>query len=185
MYRRAVMLETALDLIGEEGSSAVAVRSVCRRAGLNDRYFYESFETRDQMLRTLYEEVAAEAFGAMATAIDETGADNPQAFARAAISAVLALASDDPRKGRLLAVESLMDPTYSGLSTPTAVAASQLISKSMPKGSSGAERAMSIVALTGALAALVAAWIQGTLKVSRTELLEKCVGVVRAFVSET
>jgi AcrR family transcriptional regulator len=52
--RRTALLEAALDLIGEAGAAAVTMRAVCRRAGLTDRYFYESFSDRDDLLDVLY-----------------------------------------------------------------------------------------------------------------------------------
>ncbi|WP_280503073.1 TetR/AcrR family transcriptional regulator, partial [Nocardia farcinica] len=61
--RRAALLEAALDLIGEAGAAGVTMRAVCRRANLTDRYFYESFSSRDELLDVLYRSVGEELLG--------------------------------------------------------------------------------------------------------------------------
>ena len=68
--RRMDLVEATLDLVGEGGSAAVSVRSVCRKAGLTDRYFYESFANRDELLVAVFTEVAEEAY-AQATRVIE------------------------------------------------------------------------------------------------------------------
>ena len=63
--RRALLVDAAYRLFGDEGESAVSVRSVCRECGLNTRYFYESFADVDDLLGAVYDRVSAElvAFG--------------------------------------------------------------------------------------------------------------------------
>ncbi|WP_019875926.1 TetR/AcrR family transcriptional regulator [Sporichthya polymorpha] len=48
--RRAALREAALELIAAGGTTAATVNSVCAAAGLNKRYFYESWATRDALL---------------------------------------------------------------------------------------------------------------------------------------
>lgn len=182
-FRRGALMTAALDMIGEEGSSAVSVRSLCRRVGLNDRYFYESFQGRDEFLRTLYEEVSADAFAAVTEAVGDVPADDHAGYARTALGAFIAWSVDDIRKGRLIAVDGLTDPAYAGLSFTTAVALGQIIARTVPKSDSSAERAISVVALTGSIGAVIGTWIQGGLKVSREQLLAHCVSaVIRASI---
>ncbi len=171
--RRAAFIDAALDLIGEQGSSAVTVRSLCRRTGLTDRYFYESFASREELLRTLYQEASAEAYARMIEAVDGADGSDPERFARAALESLVEMIVDDPRKGRLLTVEPLADSAYGDVTMSTAMSFTKLLGSKLPKGIAGTKRAMAVIALTGSLAALLSSWLQGNLKVSRDELVEQ------------
>ncbi len=91
------------------GCAAVTVRSVCRRARLTDRYFYESFAGRDELLLAAFERVADEARRALEEAV-AVSAPQPEVRARAAVAAFVALVLDAPHKGRLLLLEPFADP---------------------------------------------------------------------------
>jgi len=88
--RRTALLTAALDLIGEQGGAGVTVRSVCRRAGLTDRYFYENFAGRDELLAGLFLQVADELQESLKTSMAAAG-DDQEAQARAAIDAFVAI----------------------------------------------------------------------------------------------
>ncbi|QXQ14417.1 TetR/AcrR family transcriptional regulator [Skermania piniformis] len=180
--RRATFIAAALELIGEHGSSAVTVRSLCRRTGLTDRYFYESFDSREELLRALYRQTAEEAHTRMAEAVAATEPDNPEEFARAALETFVQLVVDDPRKGRLLTVEPLADSAYGDVAMETASAFSKLLSSRLPRAGSGTRRAVAVIALTGSLAALLSSWLQGNLTITRDELVNQATEfVVQTF----
>jgi AcrR family transcriptional regulator len=48
--RRRQLLDAALQLLDGEGFAAVTARRVCKEAGLNNRYFYESFTDIEALL---------------------------------------------------------------------------------------------------------------------------------------
>lgn len=52
--RRARFLAAGLELIGTLGYRAMTLRMLCQKAGLNDRYFYESFDNLEDFLSKLY-----------------------------------------------------------------------------------------------------------------------------------
>ena len=54
LRRREQFLDAGLELIGREGYRAASVRALCRQAKLTDRYFYESFETVEDVLIGVY-----------------------------------------------------------------------------------------------------------------------------------
>ena len=62
------LIETALDCLHADGLAGVSVRSVCARARLTPRYFYESFADLDELLvaavDAVTDEVAAQAVAA-------------------------------------------------------------------------------------------------------------------------
>ncbi|MCG3751908.1 TetR/AcrR family transcriptional regulator [Amycolatopsis sp. Poz14] len=58
--RRAALLLAGRELWCESGWASVTMRGVCTRAGLTDRYFYESFTGRDALLVAVAESVRDE-----------------------------------------------------------------------------------------------------------------------------
>ncbi|WP_028846750.1 TetR/AcrR family transcriptional regulator [Thermocrispum agreste] len=181
--RRAALLDAALDLLGEHGGAGVTVRSVCRRAGLTDRYFYENFAGRDELLSALFLQVAEELQQAMEATTPVAGSSREEQ-ARAAVDALVSVCLDDPRKGRLLLVEPLSDPALSGVSIGVAPTFTRLVRRQLPPGASKNESVLTSVALTGAVATLFFGWLSGTLPVSREELIDKCVRTVLLFWGE-
>lgn len=109
--RRQLLVRAAFELFGENGESAVTVRSVCRQAELNNRYFYENFSGTDELLGEVYDFVVAD----LVRALTEAMADLPddRARLRAGISTVLGFSSDDPGRGKILFTEARTNPVLS------------------------------------------------------------------------
>ena len=85
----------------EAGDEAVTVRATIREAGLNPRYFYESFESIDQLLGALFDQQSDE----LQTRLEATlaaVADDPTATLRTGIETVLRFLTEDPRRARIL-----------------------------------------------------------------------------------
>jgi AcrR family transcriptional regulator len=57
---RLAMLDAALEIIGTQRFAALTVSGLCRMTGLNDRYFNESFDSRDAIFSTLIDQTVAE-----------------------------------------------------------------------------------------------------------------------------
>jgi AcrR family transcriptional regulator len=53
--RRERLLDAGLELFGTDGFAAVTIEALCAEAGLNPRYFYEQFATREELLGAVYE----------------------------------------------------------------------------------------------------------------------------------
>jgi AcrR family transcriptional regulator len=111
--RRNALIEAGLDIIGEKGWPALSLKGVCERAGLTERYFYESFAKLDAFRAALVDQVADETAAAIVNAIDSSGTD-PRAALRAIVNAVWQLLLEDPRRGRVAAMEGIGDPTLLG-----------------------------------------------------------------------
>ncbi|GHF50997.1 AcrR family transcriptional regulator [Amycolatopsis bartoniae] len=172
--RRDRLLAAALDLLGTDGSAAVSVRAVCRRAKLTERYFYESFADREQLVVALYEQVAAELRQALVDAVPDNRAD-PVARAEAAVHAFFELAVDDPRKGRVLLLAPVSDPALSARGVALLPAFAALVREQLPERMAADEREMTALGLVGALANLFTGHLAGTLTASRERLIAHCV----------
>lgn len=99
--RRKLLIRAGFELFGEGGESAVSVRSVCRTAELNSRYFYESFTDTNELFGAVYDEIVAELAKILLAATAEFP-DDDRARLRAGIRAVLEFTSADPRRGKVL-----------------------------------------------------------------------------------
>ena len=66
--RRDELIGAGVDVLGGEGGSALTVRAVCRAAGLTERYFYESFDDRDDFVKAVYDHVCNTAMAALTSA---------------------------------------------------------------------------------------------------------------------
>ncbi|NQE70555.1 hypothetical protein NG2371_05026 [Nocardia gamkensis] len=58
--RRTALLEAAIALIAEQGWPQLRIDRVCEAAGLNKRYFYESFADLDALAAAVIEQLADE-----------------------------------------------------------------------------------------------------------------------------
>lgn len=94
--RRAAFLLAGRELWCESGWASVTMRGVCARAGLTDRYFYESFADRDSLLVAVAESVREEIVGSILAAVAPHLAESPRVQLRAAIEAVVAQIADNP-----------------------------------------------------------------------------------------
>lgn len=103
--RRADLLAAAFDLLGTVGWEQATMTAICARAKLTERYFYENFASRDELLTAVCEELADRIRGVVVAALDGAPPE-PTAAARAAITVFVEMLTDDPRVGRVAIVEA-------------------------------------------------------------------------------
>jgi AcrR family transcriptional regulator len=172
--RRKALLEAALDLLGD-GSGVVTMTAVCERAGLTERYFYESFPNRDALLLTLLDQVADEVRTAVDAALSSPGTDQEELI-RGALDALVGVLADDPRKGRFALVSSAQLPllrqrrdalldSFAGI----------LIERTRRLYGARAwgppDDRIEALLFVGGLAELLAAWLTGELRAARAEVV--------------
>lgn len=104
LQRRAQLLEAGLDRFGTDGYASSSVKSICASAGLTERYFYESFKDREDLLFAVYEMVAG---GVVTNAFTATEAAEAtvEARTRAGMAAFFNYLTGDVRRARVLAIE--------------------------------------------------------------------------------
>jgi AcrR family transcriptional regulator len=176
--RRAALLEAALDLLGSEGWQATTVRAICARARLTPRYFYEGFADLEALLVELFDEVAKEAASAVLGAVI-AASDDARGKARAAIGAFVELVTDDPRKARVLFVEATGPEALTRRRFQTLRLFARLVSEQgrtfyRVRGAGDPIVETSALMLVGGLAETLLAWLDGSLQVTREQLIEDC-----------
>ncbi len=103
--RRESLLEAGLDVFAAGGISGATMTAICARAKLTERYFYESFTSRDELLQTVLDGIAEEV---RRRGLDALHADTGtlEQRVRNAIASFVTILTEDPRKGRFALIES-------------------------------------------------------------------------------
>lgn len=99
--RRARLIQAARELWCEQGWAGVSMRAVCAKAGLTDRYFYESFTDRDAVLVAVGESVREETVALLAHAIDAHADASPIEQLQAALQTIVDFIAEDPGSAQI------------------------------------------------------------------------------------
>ncbi|AVH24094.1 TetR/AcrR family transcriptional regulator [Nocardia cyriacigeorgica] len=174
--RRTSLVEAALDIWIDNGWAAVTMRGVCQRSALNDRYFYEHFADRDELLAVVWDEVCAEVFAELASVVAENADRTPLEIMRAAIARSVELQSDPRGHARIL----LADHAGSAVleqrrKTMLTDATNLLIATAWPYLRPGVDETairMSTLAGIGGFIELLSAWRTGVLDVAAERIVE-------------
>jgi AcrR family transcriptional regulator len=177
--RRTALLAAGLEILGTQGHHRLTVGALCASAGLNERYFYESFASCDDVCVAVYDDVIAEMMAAIVAAV-AAAPDETRAKARAAIAAAVELLTDDPRKARVVFIEAPAAPVLNSRRATVARAFTALLI-GQAQEFYGPETALRVgswgefgaVYLLGGLAESMTAWLRGDLAISRDELIEQ------------
>lgn len=104
LERRVQLIEAAIAVYGETGYRQATVKAVCRRAGLTERYFYESFKGSEALLAAAFGAVMERLLVALSDAGDAAGPD-PIARAHAVLTAYYGVLKENPPGARVFLVE--------------------------------------------------------------------------------
>lgn len=192
--RREAFLQAGIAVIGESGIADTKVRDVCRKAELTERYFYESFDNLDTFAKVVVEAVAMQVAGRLF--LKAVGIDEGQARLRAVAKELVTIMDEDRRVGRILFVETeraggalaklrqqmLYATTWlmtMWLENPESnnmvVAAMPMLAQFMNGGSDAVDPVMgdiTTIAMAGAAAEVLMAWIDDRLDLSAEELVD-------------
>jgi AcrR family transcriptional regulator len=100
--RRARLIDAALDIMAANDWRSVTVEKLCAAAGLNKRYFYESFTDLDAVAAAAVDDIAAEVGAATLSAAAASAGEPLDRQAAAAVDAVVRHLVGDPRRARVL-----------------------------------------------------------------------------------
>jgi len=96
-------MDAGLELFGTVGYAQTSIRAVSAAAGLNSRYFYESFGSREDLLYAVYQRVIADIFTRAREAM--AGETTLEGQTRAGLRAAWTTVTEDRRKARIVALE--------------------------------------------------------------------------------
>jgi AcrR family transcriptional regulator len=171
--RRDELISAGVNVLGGESGSALTVRAVCRAAGLTERYFYESFDDRDDFVRAVYDHVCSTAMTAL------TSSTTP----RDAVERFVALMVDDPVRGRVLLIAPEREPVLAKSGAEWMPNFIELLQHKLTRITDPAVQAMVATGLVGALTALFTAYLNGRLATTREQFIDYCVDMLLSRVS--
>jgi AcrR family transcriptional regulator len=108
--RRARLVEATIALLAEHGESGTTMTAICARAGLTERYFYESFAHREDALLAALDHVCEQIATASQAAIAQTPG-TPEERVHAVMASFVDLVSRDPALGLVAVVHSSATPS--------------------------------------------------------------------------
>ncbi|MHB8463310.1 MAG: TetR/AcrR family transcriptional regulator [Acidimicrobiales bacterium] len=164
--RRALLLDAALELLGTEGWSGTTVRAICHAARLNPRYFYESFHDLDALVVALYDQLIAELRAEVEAALAH--APDAPAMVRATVESTVRFVDQDRRRGRVLYGEALGNEALNRRRIEAGFAVADLIAAQ----ADGEVHQLSAIIVVGGFSELLMAWLDGRIKVGRTQLID-------------
>lgn len=100
--RRRALISSGLSLWQRHGWPGVTMRGVCAMAGLTDRYFYESFADRDDLLANIWDQMRDEAVALILGAIAREPEAHPLDQLGDAIAAVVHDIAEEPVRAQVL-----------------------------------------------------------------------------------
>lgn len=174
--RRERLVAAAASLLAERGESRTTMTAICAEAGLTERYFYESFRSRDEALVAALD-TTARRIAAIAVAGVQATPGDPATRVRAGLAAVIDLVVADPAAARVVVLESTANAALRARRHELLGWFSDLVAQEA-QGIFGDDawpqpRArLQAMAFVAGLAELVAGWLQGDVRVGRDELVE-------------
>ncbi|KAB2389935.1 TetR/AcrR family transcriptional regulator [Actinomadura montaniterrae] len=180
--RRTALLAAGLQLLGTQGLAATTVRKVCAEAGLNDRYFYESFPDRDALLLAVVDDQVDQGTAVILSAAREAPR-HPQARTRAVVTAVFDFLTTDPRRAHILTRAFPSSPLLQQrrveiVRSLAAIFAAQAHATLDHVPVSGTDLELTGLTLTAGLWDLFTAWFRGELDIDRDHLIDYTVALV-------
>ncbi|BAX96208.1 TetR family transcriptional regulator [Mycobacteroides stephanolepidis] len=181
--RRERLVEAGYELVGTEGAAAVTVRAVCRGAGLSRNYFYESFSSREELLRAVGDRVYDE-MRAFVESAPQSGTASDRL--RAVFEAGATYLEEDARRVRIILREFVSDETlreHANQMVPLFFAAvsgsfAESINRLPIDATRPATFAIGAVQIYGAVSATYLGWLEGRLAVTRDEVAAECAELV-------
>jgi len=107
--RRARLVDATIALLAAHGEAGTTMTAICGRAGLTERYFYESFPHREDALLAALDHVCERIAGITLGAVEATPG-SPEERVHAVMAAFVSLVSDDPALGLVATVQSSSTP---------------------------------------------------------------------------
>jgi AcrR family transcriptional regulator len=105
--RRVKLIEAGIELFGLQGFHQTSVRGLCAKAGLTERYFYESFENTEALFKAVYLKLVDDIRDRILAAIQKVPAEDSVLFTRAALTAFFSFIQERPASALILVNEAL------------------------------------------------------------------------------
>lgn len=167
--RRAQLLESCLDVVGDVGVDGTTVDAIVERAGLSKRYFYESFGDRHDVLAESVNVLMGRVRRRLIASVADLGA--PADRLRAMVATLVRALAEDPRSARLY-VEAGRSPAAEARRHAAFDEFGGLVVKEVLSASPDDPRAAAVALLVVAgTTDVLARWLAGGINLTEEEII--------------
>jgi AcrR family transcriptional regulator len=187
-HRRSALIDAAFELAAQDGWSQLRIDRICRDAGLNKRYFYESFADVDGVIAAVMSQVAADAIAVTLGAMDAAAPDGD--LIHAGIAALVRHLTGDPRRARVLFGESPASEAVTRYRTEAihqVIAAANARGRKMYRPPDEGDPMLELVGslLVGGTRQAVLDWLDGRMHATLDDSIDDLVELWRAAAEAT
>ncbi len=176
--RRQRLIDAATEMWAESGWAAVTMRGVCARTSLNDRYFYEHFAERDDLLAAVWDGIKDDLLGELVTVLTGNPDRPPIETLSKGIAAVVERIAADPGWAQIVFGHHVGSAILEHRRTAVLHQATDImVNAAKPFLRPGAnELGLRMDALVGigGFVELMTAWQSGLLDVDAPEVIDHC-----------
>ncbi len=151
------------------------MRGVCGRAALNDRYFYEEFKTRDELLVAAWDGVRDDMLGEVAALFTERANRPPIETITSAIAVVIDRIAREPGRAHILLAQHVgSSPLQDRRAVALQEATQLVVEASRPHLRQDADEMalrMDTLIAVGGFVEVMTAWNSGLLEVTEKEVV--------------
>jgi|SRR5271165_1678111 len=184
--RHQRLLEAGLKLFGTEGYGATSIEALCRVSRVTPRYFYESFSSREELLRAIYDRIASDTLEQVTSEIESARGEEVDTLIKKGVSTLLRCMLDDPRVARIFCIEAVgVSPALELRRREVLHQFAMVISNQAtvkvdnPKLGAGTYDLVAL-AVVGGIYELVVDWISGLIDIE----IESMIDEVSAFIRD-
>ncbi len=106
LQRRERLLDAAFEVFGRQGYKETSLRLICAQARMTDRYFYEHFESLDDIFLQVRQRLTLELVDKIMQVLLKPEPD-PVLMIRHALTAFFEYVKEDPRRARILLLDAM------------------------------------------------------------------------------
>ena len=185
--RRQRLIDAATEIWVEGGWAAVTMRGVCARTSLNDRYFYEHFSDRDDLLSTVWDGIKNDLLSSLMAVLTEDRDRPPMDTLAKGIAVVVERTSADPgwaqiMFGRHLGSAVLEQRRTAVLHQATNIMVGAAGRYLKPDADESGLRMDALVGI-GGFVELITAWQSGLIEADVGQIIDHCSRIGRTLAS--
>ncbi|NPV59166.1 MAG: TetR/AcrR family transcriptional regulator [Actinobacteria bacterium] len=185
--RRDRLVSTGLELFATRGYTRTPIEYICEVSHVTTRHFYQLFKSKEELLRAVLEMVMEGSRSAVAEAL-MVETEDPVERARAGLSAFVHSYLDDPRRARIVLVETVgvsqeMEKYRRELMHEFAAVIEGEVNELMRKGLvAERDRGMGSLAMAGAVNVLLEDWVYADDPPPVEEVIEELVELFEVVI---
>jgi AcrR family transcriptional regulator len=177
--RRKKLIEAGLEAFGTRGYAKTNIKTICKLAGLTERYFYESFRHKEDLLCAVYRELIDEAQRDSLDALEDSEGF-PLETASQALRMFYQRFQQDPRRAQIqlfeiLGVSKNIDREYQNAMRLLADMVRLFLCKVFPHVHEEIlNRSMIPTGLAGSIIMIAHEWVLGGFTAPMDDIISQC-----------